>query len=115
MAVAIRAIRTFLAGRLEVLALLAGPEAAAEVKVLSAGAVKAVVPELADAFQRETGHTVQITFDTVGTLRKRAGTEPADVLILTDAAIDDLTGQGVAVAGTRTDIARVGVGVAVKQ
>jgi len=115
MGVAIRAIWTFRAGCLGVLALLAGSAAAAEVKVLSAGAVKAVVPELADAFQRETGHTVQIAFDTVGALRKRAATEPGDVLILTDSAIDDLAGQGIAVAGTRTDIARVGIGVAVRQ
>ena len=115
MGVAIRALWTLLAGGLGVLALLAGSAEAAEVKVLSAGAVKAVVPELADAFQRETGHTVQIAFDTVGALRKRAATEPGDVLILTDAAIDDLAGQGIAVAGTRTDIARVGIGVAVRQ
>ena len=111
----VRTVWTLLAGCVGVFALLAGAAEAAEIKVLSAGAVKAVVPELADAFQRESGHTVQITFDTVGALRKKAATEPADVLILTDAAIDDLAGQGIAVAGTRADIARVGIGVAVKQ
>lgn len=88
---------------------------AAEVKVLSAGAVKAVVSELAEAFRQETGHAVRLTFDTVGALRKKAATEPADVLILTDAAVDDLARQGIVVVGTRMDIARVGIGVAVKQ
>ena len=53
-------------------------------------------------------------FDTAGALRKRAGTERADVVIITDAAIDDLTRDGIVAAGTRTDIARVGIGVAVK-
>jgi molybdate transport system substrate-binding protein len=96
-------------------AVTAGRAGAAEIKVLSAGAVKAVVPELADAFQRETGHTVQLTFDTAGALRQRAVSEPADALIITDAAIDDLIRQGVVAAGTRTDLARVGIGVAVRQ
>jgi len=41
--------------------------------------------------------------------------EAADVLILTAEAIDDLAREGIIVAGTRIDIARVGVGVAVKQ
>jgi molybdate transport system substrate-binding protein len=91
-----------------------GQAASAELKVLSAGAVKAVVSELAAQFERETGHTVRIDFDTVGALRRRAGSEAADVLILTDVAVDDLTGRGI-VPGTRTDLARVGIGVAVKE
>jgi molybdate transport system substrate-binding protein len=45
---------------------------AAEVRVLSAGAMKAMVSDLGEAFQRESGHTLQLTFDTVGSLRKRA-------------------------------------------
>ena len=104
-----------LAGCLGVVAALTGPTAAAELKVLSAGAVKAVVPDLAEQFRRETGHTVHLTFDTAGALRQRAMTEPADVLIITDAAIDDLARQGVVVPGTRTDVARVGIGVGVRQ
>jgi molybdate transport system substrate-binding protein len=87
----------------------------AEVKVLSAGAMKAMVTELGEAFQRESGHTLQLTFDTVGSLRKRAATEPADVVILTGEAVDDLTRDGLVAAGTRTDLGRVGMGVAVKE
>jgi molybdate transport system substrate-binding protein len=93
---------------------LAGGARADEVKVLSAGAMKAIVTEVAEAFRRDTGHSVAVEFDTVGALRKRAAAEPADVLILTDAAVDDLAREGVAAAGTRVDIARVGMGVAVK-
>ena len=104
-----------LAGCLGVVAAMTGPTAAAELKVLSAGAVKAVVPDLAEQFRRETGHRVHLTFDTAGALRQRAMTEPVDVLIITDAAIDDLARQGVVVPGTRTDVARVGIGVGVRQ
>jgi aerobic carbon-monoxide dehydrogenase large subunit len=87
----------------------------AELTVLSGGAVQTIVAELAEAYRAETGQAVQVTFATVGKLRKQAMTEPADVLILTDDAIDELMREGIVVAGTRTDIARVGVGVAVKQ
>ncbi len=88
---------------------------AVELTVLSAGAVREIVPELAEQFRRETGHTVRFAFDTAGALRRRALAEPADVLIITNAAIDDLARQGVVVPGTRTDIARVGIGVGVRR
>lgn len=108
-------MRTFLGGALGLAVLLSSGAEAAELTVLSAGAVREIVPELAEQFRRETGHTVRFAFDTAGALRRRAMTEPADVLIITDAAIDDLARQGVVVPGTRTDIARVGIGVGVRQ
>lgn len=88
---------------------------AAEIRVLSAGAVRAIVTELAGAFGRETGHTVALTFGPVGVVRQKlvAG-EPADVVIMTDAAIDQMAGQGLVATGTRTDIARTGMGVGVR-
>ena len=107
-------MRTFLAGCLAALTLTSGAQAA-ELIMLSAGAVKPVVPELVELFKQETGHTVKLTFDTVGALRKRATTDPADLLIMSDVAIDDMIKQGIVVPGTRTDLARVGVGIAVKQ
>ena len=89
---------------------------AAEIKILSAGAMKTIVTELGEAFKQETGHTLSMTFDTVGAQSKRlSGGEPADVVVLTDVAIDQLEGQGLVVAGSRADIARVGVGVAVRE
>jgi molybdate transport system substrate-binding protein len=99
------------------LLLAAGVEsaAAAEIKVLSAGAMKSLVTELGEAFKEETGHTLTMTFDTAGAQSKRlAGGEPADVVVLTDTVIEQLAGQGLVVAGSRADIARVGVGVCVR-
>lgn len=89
---------------------------AAEIRVLSAGAMKAMVTELAEAFLKESGHTVIVTSGTVGAVRQKltAG-EPADVVIATDTAIDELAHQGAIVTGTRTDLARTGIGVAVRQ
>ena len=100
------------------LLLVAGvcPAAAAEIKVLSAGAMKSIVTELGEAFKQETGHTLAMTFDTVGAQRQRLTSgEPADVVVLTDVAIEQLEGQGLVAAGSRVDIARVGIGVAVRE
>src|SRR5215470_12936078 len=88
---------------------------AAEIKVLSAGAVKAVVVDVSDAFEKETGHKLSASFGTVGVTRQRLAAEPADVVIMTDVAIDEAMRQGSVVAGTRNDIARAGVGVGVRE
>ena len=100
---------------LAVTLLLLGTAAeAVEIKVLSAGAVRAMVTELAQAFEKQTGHTVALAFGTVGVTRKRLAEEPADVVILTDVAIDESSAQGAVVAGSRSDIARTGMGVGVR-
>ena len=89
---------------------------AAEIKVLSAGAMRAMVTELGAEFTRETGHTLALTAGTVGQLRDRilAG-DAADVVVMSDTAIDQLIGQGHLVRGSRVDIARTGIGVAVRE
>src|SRR5437660_7737896 len=89
---------------------------AAEIKVLSAGAVRAIVTDLAAAFRQETGLTATLTFGTVGVMRQKltAG-DAADVVIMTDIAIDEMARQGAVTPGTRTDIARTGMGVGVRE
>src|SRR5437773_9599045 len=88
---------------------------AAEIKVLSAGAVKAVIVNVGDQFEKESGHKLSASFGTVGVTRQKLAAEPADVVIMTDVAIDEAIRQGSVVAGTRNDIARAGVGVGVKE
>ncbi len=89
---------------------------AAEVRVLSGGAVKAALTELAEAWGRETGNRVTITYATTGAaLQKLAGGEAADVVVLAAEAIDQLAARGAVVVGTVTDVARVGIGVAVRE
>ena len=89
---------------------------AAEIKVLSAGAIKAMVTELGEAFRQETGHTIVITSGTAGEIDKRVRFgELADVVIVTDTVLEQLTAPGLIVADTRADIARTAIGVAVRQ
>jgi molybdate transport system substrate-binding protein len=89
---------------------------AAEIKVMSAGAMKTIVTELGEEFTRETGHTLALTTGTVGQLRDKilAG-EAADVMVMSDTAVDQLIGQGHLARGSRVDIARTGIGVAVRE
>lgn len=88
---------------------------AAEITVFCPGAVRSVVNELAQGFQAATGDTVKLVFGTAGGLQKRAAAgEPADVVIVTAGGIDELVKLGKVAAGTRKDVGRVGVGVAVR-
>jgi molybdate transport system substrate-binding protein len=88
---------------------------AAEVKVLTAGAFKQVVLAVVPEFEKQTGHKVTVDNDTVGGLTKKIeGGETFDVVVLTPAAVDDLTKKGKIADGTKAVLARVGVGVMVK-
>jgi molybdate transport system substrate-binding protein len=90
--------------------------AAAEIKVLTAGAFKQVLQALLPDFEKTTGHKVAVQNDTVGALSKRIeGGEAFDLAVLTPAAVNDLSSKGKFVAGSRVNLARVGVGVVVKE
>jgi molybdate transport system substrate-binding protein len=89
--------------------------AGAEIKVLTAGAFKQVLLALLPDFERTSGHKVTVENDTVGALTKRiAGGEVFDLAVLTPKAVDDLAKEGKFVAGSRASLARVGIGVVVK-
>jgi molybdate transport system substrate-binding protein len=89
--------------------------AAVEIKVLTAGAFKQVLLALVPEFEKQTGHKVTIDNATVGALTKRiAGGEAFDIAVLTPKAVDELTAKGKFAAGSRQSLARVGVGVVVK-
>ena len=88
---------------------------AADLKILSAGAVQNAVSAAIPAFERQTGHKITLAYDTAGALTNRiARGEAFDVAVLTPAAIDDLITKNFLAPGSRSDLARVGVGVMVK-
>ena len=90
--------------------------AAAEIKVLTAGAFKQVLLALVPDFEKTTGHKVTVENDTVGALSKRiGGGEAFDLAVLTPAAVNDLSAKGKFVVGSGQGLARVGVGVVVKE
>jgi molybdate transport system substrate-binding protein len=69
----------------------------------------------AAAFEKETGHTVKITFNTAPELKKRMdGDEAFDVVIAPRAAIGEFAATN-KLAETRALVGRVGMGVAVRE
>ena len=96
------------------LALGTGTVCAADLKVLSAGAAKAAVVPLVEAFARASGHNVDIDFATMGLIQQKLKQgERADVLILSAEVGDALAKSGAIVPASRKALAKVGVGVAV--
>jgi molybdate transport system substrate-binding protein len=88
---------------------------AAEIKVLTAGAFKQVLLAVLPDFEKQTGHEVIVENDTVGALSKRIeGGEAFELAVLTPRAVDELTGKGKFAQGSRTNLARVGIGVMVR-
>jgi molybdate transport system substrate-binding protein len=97
------------------LSLNAGPANAAEVKVLSAVAVKSALDELAATFERSTGDKVTISYAVAGEVIKRVQTgESADVTILPKPRMDELVQQGKVLAGSTVNVASGAVGMAVR-
>jgi molybdate transport system substrate-binding protein len=86
------------------------------IKLLSGGAAQALVAALASRFKDETGFGIEGTFGAVGAMKARLlGGEPADLLILTRALIEELAaGQHVAAASI-ADIGVVRTAVAVRE
>jgi molybdate transport system substrate-binding protein len=91
-----------------------------EVRVMTSGAFTAAYLELVPEFERATKTTVVTTFG--GSLgseptaipnRLQRG-EPADVVIMAATALDDLIAGAKVVAGSRVDLVRSAIGMAVR-
>ena len=96
--------------------LAAGAAKAAEIKVVASVGVRAVLTDLAPAFERASGHKLSIIYGTAVPLKRQIdGGETFDVVVLVPTMLDDLVKQTKVVAGTSTDVARVGVGIAVRK
>jgi molybdate transport system substrate-binding protein len=88
---------------------------AAELKVLSSTALKAAMEELGPQFERASEYKLAITFGPSAALKPQieAG-ETFDLAMITPASIDDLIKQGRIEAGSRSNIGRTGIGVAIR-
>lgn len=87
---------------------------AAEVKVLSAGGIRPPLEELAPQFERASGHKVALKFVGGPAIKREIDAGAFDLVIAPPEVLEDLINAGKVAKGTRTDIARAGVGVAVR-
>jgi ABC-type molybdate transport system substrate-binding protein len=100
--------------------LAAGPAAADEIVVLTSGAFTAPYLDAAPWFEAASSHTVVSVFggsaggaaDSIPA--RLARDEPADVVIVSSAALDALIAAGEVEQGTRRDLVRSKIGMAVR-
>jgi molybdate transport system substrate-binding protein len=95
--------------------LLAKPLHAADLKVISAGAVRGLIAQIIDDYSVRTGQKSDFTIGTTGQLRNIiASGQPADLIICSAPLMAELEKVGKFTPGSRTDLGRVGIGVAVR-
>lgn len=93
-----------------------GTSSAADIRVFSAGAPAEAERVIAETFAQQSGHHVLFTVAPPGAIRaKLAAGERPDILVLPSQGIDALDKAGALRPGSRVDLARVGVGVIVRQ
>src|SRR5262249_6419236 len=84
---------------------------AADIKFLSALAMRGVMPDVVTQFERASGHKVTVEYATVGAITDQLlKGEAADVTIVSGPQMEELQKQGKITAGSRVEVARVGVG-----
>lgn len=86
-----------------------------DLNVLCAGAVQGLVKALAPAYTAATGATLNARYGAVGAMKEAlAQGAPCDVMIVTDAMIVALQGEGALSAAPRAPLGAVRTGVAVR-
>src|SRR5262249_39402864 len=67
------------------------------------------------SFEKASGHRLRVVYGPSGGLTRRfSAGEPADLIVVDSKALENLIAQG-KVAPGRTDVARTGIGIAVKK
>ncbi|MHB8909024.1 MAG: molybdate ABC transporter substrate-binding protein [Syntrophales bacterium] len=95
--------------------LVAGAASAAEVRVISGGAVEPGLEAFARLVRRDLGHELRILYNTAPQIARRLSAgEVYDILISPPATIELALKEGRVVADTRVSVGRVGAGIIVR-
>jgi len=82
--------------------------------VLSSNATKALIQELGPQFEKQSGYKLVFRFDNSATLKIRIDKgEAFDVAVMSASVLADLEASGKLAAGSRTNVARTGIGMAI--
>ncbi len=88
---------------------------AAELTVISAGAVRGVIGGMIDDYSRQTGIKFKFTTGPTGLLRDTiASGAPADLIIASGPLMAELEKTGKMMPGSRVDLGRIGLGVVIR-
>ncbi len=99
---------------------VAGTACAAEIRVMTSGAFTAAYQEVIPQFERTTGNKIITAYgasmgnapDSIPSRLRRG--EPVDVVILAQEALEELIKAGKVVPGSRVDLVRSSIGMAVR-
>jgi molybdate transport system substrate-binding protein len=95
--------------------LFAQAASADEIKVMASNAFKEAYLELVPRFEQASKHTVVTSFvGSADIMRRMKAGETTDLVILAGNSVDELIALGKVVPGSRVDLAKSGVGVAVR-
>lgn len=98
-----------------VFCMLAGAASAAEVRVISGGAVEPGLEAFAQLVRRDLGHELKILYNTAPQIAKRLSAgEIYDILISPPATIETAITEGRVIPETRVKLGRVGAGIIVR-
>jgi molybdate transport system substrate-binding protein len=94
----------------------AGTADAAEIRVLSSGALKAALSQLLPDFQKSSGYTTTIEYGPAGAIAGRIQKDDAaDVVIVSRSQIEKLQSSGKVLPESLVNIAGIALGVAVRK
>jgi molybdate transport system substrate-binding protein len=92
------------------------PASAAEIKVMAPRGIWTVLTEAGPAFERATGHKINVSVDLAAVVTRRVNAgEAFDIAVATPQQIDAMVKDGKLIADTRADLTKAGIGVEVKK
>jgi molybdate transport system substrate-binding protein len=113
----IRTLRCAATSVTVLLSTLAAPALAADITLMSPGAMMSSLKQLIPQFETSSSHKVTVTYSPALAIAERAGKDEAaaTVIILGEGSANALEKIGKLVAGSKTVIARVGIGIFVRR
>jgi len=95
---------------------LAATASAAELKIFGSRVTKMVVGDVGPGFEQATGNKLTVVTDVAAVMKRRIEQgDPFDLAVLVDFQADELIRAGRLVPGSRADVMKAGIGVAVKR
>ena len=87
-----------------------------QIQLISSMAAKSFLADIAVQYERETGTRIALSaMGGVEVIRRLKAGEPTDAVVLSAEQIDQLVAEGRVLAGSRTDLVKSGIAVAVRE
>src|SRR5262249_47548546 len=87
-----------------------------ELKIFGSRVTKMVMGDVGPGFEQATGNKLTVVTDVAAVMKRRIEQgEPFDLAVLVDFQADELIRKGLLVPGSRADVMKAGIGVAVKR